>query len=74
MKPLIAQLKELGLTPILLTGDATSTAERIATEVPPGELRPHDPVDPSRGLTDQDAVYVGLLAGVLSRSAPLRRP
>jgi Cu+-exporting ATPase len=29
----IAELKELGLTPVLLTGDARATAERVATEV-----------------------------------------
>jgi Cu+-exporting ATPase len=29
----IAELKELGLTPVLLTGDSTETAERVAREV-----------------------------------------
>jgi len=29
----IAELKELGLTPVLLTGDARATAERVAAEV-----------------------------------------
>jgi Cu+-exporting ATPase len=29
----IAELKELGLTPVLLTGDARGTAERVGTEV-----------------------------------------
>jgi P-type Cu+ transporter len=31
--PAIAELKELGLTPVLLTGDSLETAERVAAEV-----------------------------------------
>jgi len=50
----VSELKELGLTPVLLTGDARATAERIAAEVGIGrvlaEVYPEDKVAEVRRL------------------------
>ena len=50
----VVELKELGLTPVLLTGDNEAVARRIAAEVGIGEvlagLRPAQKVDVVSGL------------------------
>jgi len=64
----IRELKELGLTPVLLTGDSTETAERVAREVGIervlAEVYPDDKVKEIRRLQEQGKVVAMVGDGV----------
>jgi Cu+-exporting ATPase len=64
----IRQLKQLGLTPVLLTGDARATAEAIAAEVGIehvlAEVYPQDKVDEVRRLQEHGEVVAMVGDGV----------
>jgi Cu+-exporting ATPase len=64
----VRELKELGLTPILLTGDSTSTAERVAREVGIervlAEVYPDGKVDEVKRLQEQGKVVAMVGDGV----------
>jgi P-type Cu+ transporter len=64
----VRELKELGLTPILLTGDATDTANRVAAEVGVGrvvaEVLPEDKAAEVRRLQDAGEVVAVVGDGV----------
>jgi P-type Cu+ transporter len=64
----VRELKELGLTPVLLTGDARATAERIAAEVGIervlAEVYPHDKVAEVRRLQQTGEVVAMVGDGV----------
>ncbi len=69
----IRQLRELGLTPILLTGDNTTVAERIAAEVGIerviAEVLPKDKADVVAGLQAQGKVVAMVGDGVNDAAA-----
>jgi Cu+-exporting ATPase len=64
----IRELKELGLTPVLLTGDSTETAERVAREVGIervlAEVYPDDKVKEIKRLQEQGKVVAMVGDGV----------
>jgi P-type Cu+ transporter len=64
----IHELKELGLTPVLMTGDSTETAERVAREIGIervlGEVYPDDKVKEIRRLQEQGKVVAMVGDGV----------
>jgi Cu+-exporting ATPase len=64
----VRELKELGLTPVLLTGDTRATAERIAAEVGIervlAEVYPHDKVAEVRRLQQTGEVVAMVGDGV----------
>src|SRR5699024_5880061 len=64
----IAQFKELGLTPVLLTGDDQSVAEQVASEVGIesviAEVLPKDKVDVVSRLQDEGKVVAMVGDGV----------
>jgi P-type Cu+ transporter len=64
----VRELQELGLTPVLLTGDARATAERIAAEVGIGrvlaEVYPEDKVAEVRRLQEAGEVVAMVGDGV----------
>jgi P-type Cu+ transporter len=64
----IAELKELGLTPVLLTGDSRATAERVAAEVGVehvlAEVYPHDKVAEIKRLQQEGEVVAMVGDGV----------
>ena len=64
----VAELKELGLTPVLLTGDSRETAERVAREVGIeqviAEVYPDDKVEEIKRLQDGGAVVAMVGDGV----------
>ena len=64
----IRELKQLGLTPVLLTGDACATAERVAAEVGIervlAEVYPDDKVTEVRRLQEQGEVVAMVGDGV----------
>ncbi|MGH3003383.1 MAG: heavy metal translocating P-type ATPase, partial [Gaiellaceae bacterium] len=64
----VRELKELGLTPVLLTGDARATAERVAAEVGIdrvlAEVYPQDKVAEVRRLQDAGEVVAMVGDGV----------
>ena len=67
-KQAINELKQLGLTPVLLTGDAQATAERVAAEVGIervlAEVYPADKVAEVRRLQEQGEVVAMVGDGV----------
>ncbi|WP_462417859.1 heavy metal translocating P-type ATPase [Kytococcus sp. Marseille-QA3725] len=64
----VAQLRELGLTPVLLTGDNEATARQVATEVGIdqvlAEVMPQDKVDHVARLQEQGRVVAMIGDGV----------
>ncbi len=64
----VAELRELGLTPVLLTGDRRETAETVATEVGIdrvlAEVYPSDKVDQIRSLQERGEVVAMVGDGV----------
>ncbi|MGP5930537.1 heavy metal translocating P-type ATPase [Corynebacterium glyciniphilum] len=64
----IAQFKELGLTPVLLTGDNQAVAEQVASEVGIdrviAKVMPKDKVDVVSGLQDEGKVVAMVGDGV----------
>jgi Cu+-exporting ATPase len=64
----VAELRELGLTPVLLTGDRRETAEAVATEVGIdrvlAEVYPSDKVDEIRRLQERGEVVAMVGDGV----------
>ena len=69
----VAQLRALGLTPVLLTGDSRAVAEQIAREVGIteviAEVLPQEKVDVVRRLQDEDKVVVMVGDGVNDAAA-----
>ena len=69
----IAQLRELGLTPVLLTGDNTATARAVAGEVGIdeviAEVLPEDKLDVIRRLQDEGKVVAMVGDGVNDAAA-----
>jgi Cu+-exporting ATPase len=69
----IAQLRELGLTPVLLTGDNTATAKAVAGEVGIdeviAEVLPEDKLDVIRRLQDEGKVVAMVGDGVNDAAA-----
>jgi Cu+-exporting ATPase len=64
----VAQLKALGLTPVLLTGDAVATAERIGAEVGIerviAEVMPHEKVSVVRDLQAEGEIVAMVGDGI----------
>src|SRR5699024_499534 len=64
----ISQFKELGLTPVLLTGDNQTVAEQVASEVGIdrviAEVLPKDKVDVVAGLQDEGKIVAMVGDGV----------
>jgi P-type Cu+ transporter len=64
----VAELRELGLTPVLLTGDHRDTAEKVAAEVGIArvlhEVYPSDKVDEIRSLQERGEVVAMVGDGV----------
>ncbi|GAA3069866.1 MULTISPECIES: heavy metal translocating P-type ATPase [Actinomycetes] len=69
----VSQLKELGLTPVLLTGDNTGTAERVAEEVGIAEViaeaLPEDKVDAVKRLQGKGCTVAMVGDGVNDAAA-----
>jgi len=64
----IAELKQLGLTPVLLTGDARDTAERVASEVGIGtviaEVYPDEKIAAVKRLQEEGRVVAMVGDGI----------
>ena len=69
----VASMRRLGLTPVLLTGDATEVAERVAAEVGIdeviAEVLPADKVDVIKGLQERGRVVAMVGDGVNDAAA-----
>jgi Cu+-exporting ATPase len=75
-KDAVEQLKELGLTPVLLTGDSKDTAERVAEEVRIedviAEVLPHEKEAEVRRLQEAGRV-VAMVGDGVNDAPPLAR-